>query len=77
MQLMSVTDKGYLNNQDLSSYPIFSDIIENFTEDEEYIRGKFVHISFKWLYNMIYLSIYNYILEYELLTDWKKQSMIL
>ena len=65
MQLMSVTDKGYLNNQDLSSYPIFSDLIENFTEDEEYIRGKFVHISFKWLYNMIYLSIYNYILEYE------------
>jgi len=40
MQLMSVTDKGYLNNQDLSSYPIFSDIIDNFTEDEEYIRGK-------------------------------------
>ena len=73
-QLMSVTDKGYLNNQDLSSYPIISDLIEFFTEDDDYIRGKFVHISFKWLYNMIYLSIYNYILEYEKQNGFKYLS---
>jgi len=73
-QLTSVTDKGYLNNQDLLSYPIISGLIEVFTDDDEYIRGKFVHISFKWLYNMIYLSIYNYILDFEKFNGFKYLS---
>jgi len=57
IQLISVTDKGYLNNQDLSSYLIISDLIKVFTENKEYIyiRGKFVHISY--IIWFIYLSI--------------------
>jgi len=66
-KLASITNMGYLNNHNLGSYPIISDLIKHFTneKDEEYISGKLIHISFKWLFNLIYVTMYRKIVEYE------------
>jgi len=64
-ELSLIMDSGYLNNNDLSKFPYFGDLINHFTNNEDYINGLFSHESFKWLYNIIYLSIYNYLIEFE------------
>lgn len=63
--LSSIIGKGYLNHYDLSKFPIMSKLIGNFTKNEDYINGQFSHESYKWLYNLIQLSIYNSLIEYE------------
>jgi len=63
--LSSIITKGYLNHYDLSKFPIMSKLIGNFTKNEDYINGQFSHESYKWLYNLIHLSIYNSLIEYE------------
>jgi len=64
-ELSIVLDSGYLNDIDLGNYPYLGELIKYFTNNEDYINGLFSHESFKWLYNIINLSIYNYLIEYE------------
>lgn len=73
-ELSIILDTGYLNNNDLSKFPYFGDLINHFTNNEDYINGLFSHESFKWLYNLINLSIYNYLIEYE--SDYKNKFNI-
>ena len=63
--LAVIIEQGFVNNHDLSKYPIMCDLIEHFTQNKEYIKGEFSHESFKWLYNLIQLSIYTLLVEYE------------
>lgn len=63
--LSVIIEQGFLNNHDLSNYPIMCDLIEYFTQNKDYIKGEFSHESFKWLYNLIQLSMYSSLIEYE------------
>ena len=73
--LASIINNGYLNNHDLSKYPIISKLIDSFTTNEDYINGEFSHESFKWLYNIINLSIYNALIKYEEVYKEDKKSV--
>jgi len=41
------------------------DLIDHFTQNKDYIKGEFSHESYKWLYNLVQLSMYTFLIEYE------------
>ena len=56
------TSKGYINDLDLTKYPIISEFLSFFIADEskaeEFIRGNKAMESYKWIYNIIVLNLY-------------------
>ncbi len=66
-EISKLTKYGYLNTHDLSKFPIFSELINHFAQNDrtEYINGECAHISFNWLYNIIYLSIFRSLILFE------------
>jgi len=66
-EISKLTKFGFLNTHDLSKFPIFSDLITHFAPKDkiEYISGGCAHISFNWLYNIIYLSIFSSLIFFE------------
>lgn len=66
-EISKLTKFGFLNTHDLSKFPIFSDLITHFAPKDriEYISGECAHISFNWLYNIIYLSIFSSLIFFE------------
>ena len=60
-----ILNTGYLNTHNLFDYPIINDLITLFVSNEDYINGKFSHESYKWLFNIIHLTIYRELIEYE------------
>jgi hypothetical protein len=59
-----LTSKGYLNSQDLRSYAILSELLPRFitsskeSEWIEYVNGEKSMESYKWLYNILILTLY-------------------
>jgi len=64
-ELEVILNTGYLNTHNLIDYPIINDLITLFVSNEDYINGKFSHESYKWLFNIIHLTIYRELIEYE------------
>ena len=60
-----ILNTGYLNTHNLFDYPIINDLITLFVSNEDYINGKFSYESYKWLFNIIHLTIYKELIEYE------------
>ena len=56
--MTKIETKGFLNHTDLKKFPVISTIIGNFTDKEKYITGNKVTESYKWLYNLIMMSLY-------------------
>gem|GEM_PF-1417762 len=84
------TSKGYINDLDLTKYPIISEFLSFFIADEskaeEFIRGNKAMESYKWIYNIIVLNLYlltietlhkldPLAIETELVTDFKTKSL--
>lgn len=45
--LDSSTCKGFITSYDLSKYPIISEVLPSFTDEDEYIKGKHSKESYK------------------------------
>lgn len=55
--------KGFINTIDLTRFPIISEFLKYFTEKEEYIKGIKVVDSYKWIYNILMVCLYEYSLK--------------
>lgn len=58
--------KGYLNKVNLKEFPILENLISNFTDNNEYIKGHLTFESYKWLFNIVILALTKSLLEIEL-----------
>jgi hypothetical protein len=65
--LHSSTSQGFVNNQDLSRFPLVSEILPSLLiaggDSMEYQNGSKSMESYKWIYNLIILSLYQLCLE--------------
>jgi hypothetical protein len=63
----SSTNKGFIPSSDLSKFPIFAELMPAFivdsSESGEYLRGSQSMESYKWLYNLLYLTLYLFLLD--------------
>ena len=57
--------KGYLNNTDLTTYPLIKEVLPAFInmgkadgEAFEFIKGNKVMLTYKWIYNLVLLNLY-------------------
>lgn len=64
LELSAVTQKGFVNEADISKLPIFSGFMDFFSVDEKYIKadGDAVVESLKWINSLILLSLYKELL---------------
>jgi hypothetical protein len=56
--LQKVESKGYLNHTELERFLIIKDIIGIFTNNYQYTEGCYAPESYKWIYNIIVVSLY-------------------
>lgn len=67
--LDSATNKGFLSTTDLSRFPLLSELLQSFilegceTARSEYINGSKSMESYKWLCNLILITLYQFCLE--------------
>jgi len=65
----SSTNKGFIPSHDLTKFPLFSELLPAFLLDSsesavlEYQRGSQSMESYKWLYNLLFLSLYLFCIE--------------
>ena len=55
--------KGFINSIDLTGFPVISKFLKYFTEKEEFIKGINVVDSYKWIYNVLMVCLYEYSLK--------------
>lgn len=58
-ELEKVDSKGFVNSTDLSAFPIVGKLLSFLTEDDSYIKGKRVTVSYKWIYNYLCTGLYD------------------
>jgi hypothetical protein len=93
--LDSLVSKGYLNSQDLSTYPFVSEFLPSFfmkdyaSEMLQFVNGDKSMETYKWLYNLIILTLYylncsslrqwsdNKSIDTDLFTDLRVQERVL
>lgn len=56
--LESVNSKGFVNELDISKYPIISDLAVSFTKHPKYLKGKEIFETYKWVFNILVLNLY-------------------
>ena len=62
-QIYSIESKGFLNNSNLEKYPIISDFIKHLTKSPNYLRLEKSSDSYKWIFNIILLSLHELIVK--------------
>lgn len=63
LDIHKIDSKGFVNNTDLSQFPVISKFINHFTDKEVYIKGNKVTESYKWILNVLMTSLYEYTLK--------------
>ena len=56
--LKKIGSKGFVNQTDMRRLPVISKFIELFTTDNKYLRGNKVEESYKWIYNVVMMCLY-------------------
>lgn len=51
-------NKGFINELDLSKYPVISELYSGFTCHPDYCSGKKTFEAYKWLFNLLILNLY-------------------
>lgn len=70
LDIQRIDSKGFINNRDLQQFPVISQFIKYFTNKEVYIKGNKVVESYKWIFNVLMTSLY----EYSLKTMYKMEQ---
>lgn len=61
--IQKIDSKGFLNTTNLNDIPVISNFINYFTQDEKYISGNKVADSYKWIFNVLMVCLYEYSLK--------------
>ena len=56
--LLSIESKGYLNTIDLKQFPVINQFIAILTDSPEFINGFRSMESYKWIYNLLLINLY-------------------
>jgi len=62
-QIYSIESRGFLNDPNLEKYPIISNFIKYLTKSPDYLRLDKSSESYKWIFNIILLSLHELIVK--------------
>lgn len=74
------TNKGFLSSMNLSDFPILSDLLPSFlqndtgSERKEYISGTLSGESYKWIYNFLIMTLYLFCIETQMFEELKENK---